>query len=191
MNRGVPQMRKSPPGDRLAVSQRPFLRVTGNTFRAALPVLGSVYALTFASSALGETAAGRTGPATHPSSRSSGGQAGCMGHSSGGGSESGGAKETPAVVKETPSDAKETAVGGASTPSVAAPAAVPAAVPAALPAAPPPTVKASTTPKRAEKRTTKRTTKRSARKHHPRSGETTARTLARSPLPNKRAAFTG
>src|SRR5271154_7086206 len=101
MNRGVPQMRKSPPGDRLAVSQRPFLRATGNTFRAALPVLGTAYALTFASTALGSTGAGRSGSGGQPSSRSSDGLAGCMGHSSGGGTESVGGKETPAVVKET------------------------------------------------------------------------------------------
>src|SRR5277367_5842841 len=101
MNRGVPQTRKSLPGDSLAVSQRPFLRATGNAFRAALPVLGTVYALTFASSALGATAAGRSGSAGQASSRTSNGNAGCMGYS-GGETKSVGAKETPAVAKETP-----------------------------------------------------------------------------------------
>jgi hypothetical protein len=191
MNRGVPQSRKSLPGDCLEVSQRPFLRVTGSTFRAALPVLGTVYALTFASSALGATAAGRSVSAGQASSRWSSGHSGCTAHS-GGGTEGLSGKETPAVVKETPSAPTETAAGGASPPSAVTPAVVPAAVPAVLASPPRPTVTASTTPKKAEKRTTKRVTKRPAKKHHPASaGETTERSLARPPLPNKRAAFTG
>jgi hypothetical protein len=59
MNRGVPQMRKSLPGDCLAVSRRPFLRATGKTLRVALPVLGSAYALTAHPDARAAQAAGR------------------------------------------------------------------------------------------------------------------------------------
>src|SRR5271165_6010967 len=108
MNRGVPQMHKSLSGDCLAVSQRPFLRATGNTFRAALPVLEAIYALTFASSALGASATGHSGPSGRASARPSSDPRGCMGHSRGRGSESVGAKETLAVVKEAPTEVKET-----------------------------------------------------------------------------------
>ncbi len=192
MNRGVPQSRKSLPGDCLAVSQRPFLRATGNTFRAALPLLGTLYALTFASSALGATATGRSGPSGQAGYHSSRGHGGCMSHSGGGGTEGGGGNETPAVVKETPAVVKETAGAGSSAPGVVLPAAVPVAVPAAVATTPRPTVTATTTPKKAAKRTTRRITKKRTKEHHaPSAGETTERSLARAPLPHERAAFTG
>ncbi len=110
MNRGVPQSRKSLPGDCLTVSQRPFLRATGNTFRAALPLLGTVYALTFASSALGATATGRSGPSGQAGYHSSRGHGGCMSHSGGGGPKAAAAmKRPPSSKKRRPSSRKRPA----------------------------------------------------------------------------------
>jgi hypothetical protein len=222
MNSGVPKTRRSPRGDCLAATQRPFLRASGNTFRAALLLLGTLYTLIFATSALGATAAVHSGPAgeagPHSSSGHSGSRAaagagrcantsqgnsmcgGCTGH--GGGGE---VKETPAIVKETPSvvketpsvvkepsEVKETAGGGVKASKEVVPAAVPASVPAAVATVPPPSARSTTTAKKAAKKTVKRTPKRLARKKHVRpSGGTSERSFARSPLPNKRAAFTG
>jgi len=56
MNRGVPQKYESPAGDSPAVSRRAVLRPGRRTFRAGLVLLGSLFGLLFASSALGATA---------------------------------------------------------------------------------------------------------------------------------------
>ena len=56
MNSGVPPKHGSPRGGSLAASHRPPLRVPRRTFRAGLVLLGSLFTLIFASSALGATA---------------------------------------------------------------------------------------------------------------------------------------
>jgi hypothetical protein len=211
MKNGVPPTFMSPCGDCLAVSWRPSFRVGGTVFRAGLLLLGSLFALIFASSAFGAGASVRSGSdAAHGGSASpaskgrhdpnqAAGANGCAdmcGGCMGGGGES--PSKTPAVVAETPvlvtkapvvvtrptSGATETAAGAV---SVARPAAVaPVPGPAAI------TLPPRTQSKTAARKPVKRTVEGRVKKHHSKASHgATEKSLARPVLPGQRPGFTG
>jgi hypothetical protein len=192
MNSGVPQTYESPLGDCLATPRRPFMRAGGNSSRVGFILLGSLSTLIFASSALGETATGRSGSAHH------GVAPACKGHGGGG-------KNTPVVpiapVEPTPPVVEPKPPTGPTPPVNPVPpvgggntvveTTTPIAA-AAAPVAPPSTTTAKPllVPKTTLKQPARKAAKRHPKKHRARAGAR-ERTFARSALPNKRAAFTG
>jgi hypothetical protein len=196
MKRGVPQMYESPSGDCLAACRRPFFRAGGAASRVGPLLLGSLFMLVFASSALGASASnGRHG------SRQAAGEtrcvdmptcSGCSGRSGGGESV---AETPPVVAKTTPVVTEAIPVVTEATGGVTETAGgeVSAADAVIIPAVPP-KIRVSVRPpvRRAPKGTLKKPTKKAAKKHHARAhGGTSEQTFARPVLPGKRAAFTG
>jgi hypothetical protein len=199
---GVPRKHESPLGDCLAVVRRRPMRAGGHPSRVGLLLLGLISMLVFASSALGSTGTvhpgwGERGSSSHHAS-------GCTGH----GGDGKVPPVAPPVVPSPPvgrggseSGSEGGSGGGASTETTTSKVAAPAvavAVPVAAPSvtAPPPAAPKSTLKQPVRKSTLKRparkAAKKRAKKHHSRAGgASNERALARSALPNKRAAFTG
>ena len=210
MKNGVPQTPGSPYGDGLAVSRCPRFRVGSAAFRAALLLLGSLFVLIFASSAIGAGTTVRPGSdAAHNGSASAAakgrhdpnqgaGANGCADMCGGcmGGGES--PAKTPTVVAETPVvvtkapvvvtqptvGVTETATGSVSATKAAAVASVPG--PAAI------TVPPRSRSKTEAKKPMKRIVKRRVKNHHSKAKHgATEQSLARPVLPGQRPAFTG
>ena len=202
MKCGVPETYKSPRGDCLAVGRS--FRIGGTAFRAGPLLLGSLFTLIFASSALGAGASVRSGSeAAHNGSASpstngrhdpnqAAGANGCgdmCGGCMGGGGES--PAKTPTVVAETPA-VVTTPTAGATETAGGSVSAAPAAVVASVPGAAAITVRPRTQSKTAAKKPVKRIVKRRVKKHHSKASHgSTEQSLARPLLPGKRAAFTG
>ena len=211
MESGVPQTYESPRGDCLVVSRRPSFRVGGIAFRAGLLLLGSLFTLIFASSALGATVhsgsdAARSGSASSATKgrndpNQAAGRAGCgdmCGGCMGSGGSGGGEKlaNTPTVVTEPPAvivtapTAGPTQTVAAGVPATSAAAVAPVAGATMISAGRP--IRSITTAKKPLKKL-KRHVRKHRRKPH---GAGTQRSLSRPPLaqpvlPNERAAFTG
>jgi hypothetical protein len=201
MNSGVPPKHESPLGDCLAGIRRRPTRAGGHTSRVGLLLLALISMLVFASSALGSTGTVRPGWAERGSSHYT---SGCTGH----GGDGKVPPVVPPVVPSPPVGRGGSEIGGeaggrggasteTTTSNVATPAitvAVPVAAPGAtvpLPVAPKSTLKQPLR-KSTLKRPARKAAKKRAKKHHSRAdGASNERTLARSALPNKRAAFTG
>jgi hypothetical protein len=207
MKCGVPQMYESPCGDCLAVCRRPFLRAGGAASRVGLLLLGSLFMLIFASTALGASASsGRHDPTRAADETPCVDMPTCSGCSGrgGGGGES---KTTPVVTKTTPvvteaapvvteaapvvteasAGVTETASGAVSAADAVVVPAIPAKI--AISVRPPVRLAPKGTLKKPKRAVT---TKRAVKKHHARAhGGTSEQTFARPVLPGKRAAFTG